>query len=94
MDSEAGCGAQSTRDPVCGMTVSAHSAYSLVHQGKPVYFCGSGCSSKFATDPERYLAPIAASGAARAASAPPSARLPGSGGTIYTCPMHPIGRGN
>jgi Cu+-exporting ATPase len=41
------------------------------------HFCGAGCRTKFAADPEKYLSKSTA----------PAAPLPA--GTIYTCPMHP-----
>ncbi len=65
-------------DPVCGMTVTV-SATSLHHRhhGEDFYFCGAGCKTKFAADPERYLNP--SDDAAEEADA----------GAIYTCPMHP-----
>ncbi|MFO1074066.1 MAG: HAD-IC family P-type ATPase, partial [Geminicoccaceae bacterium] len=46
------------------------------HAGQIYYFCCDGCRSKFAADPERYLAP-------KADVPPPPADA------IYTCPMHP-----
>jgi Cu+-exporting ATPase len=70
--------ADTVRDPVCGMTVDPHTTphrYNL--RGRPFYFCSAGCRSKFAADPERYLA-----GDTRASEPVPE-------GTIYTCPMHP-----
>jgi Cu+-exporting ATPase len=41
------------------------------------HFCGAGCRTKFAADPEKYLSKSTA----------PAAPL--LAGTIYTCPMHP-----
>ena len=69
------------KDPVCGMTVTAQSAHSLQHEGKPVYFCSAGCKTKFAADPVKY------SGAATPAV--PATSEPEIAGAIYTCPMHP-----
>jgi Cu+-exporting ATPase len=70
--------ADTVRDPVCGMTLDPHTtAHRHNLRGRPFYFCSAGCRSKFAADPERYLA-----GEARAAESVPE-------GTIYTCPMHP-----
>ncbi len=66
-------------DPVCGMTVDPATAkHHFDHDGRRHYFCSSGCRTKFAADPHRFLAPKTA---APADPAPP--------GTIYTCPMHP-----
>jgi Cu+-exporting ATPase len=63
-------------DPVCGMMVDPHSAkHHALHAGHTYYFCSAGCRTKFAADPQRYLAkrePVSVSE-----------------GTIYTCPMHP-----
>ncbi|MGB6662234.1 MAG: heavy metal translocating P-type ATPase, partial [Xanthobacteraceae bacterium] len=41
------------------------------------HFCGAGCRTKFAADPEKYLSKFTAAAA------------PAPAGTIYTCPMHP-----
>ncbi len=65
------------KDPVCGMTVTAQSAHTLKHEGRPYYFCGAKCQGKFAANPLQYL--VSAAPAAAAAAA----------GTVYTCPMHP-----
>jgi Cu+-exporting ATPase len=65
-------------DPVCGMTVDPESAAGhATHDGVTYYFCSAGCRGKFVADPDRYLAPAAA-------SAPEAAP-----GAIWTCPMHP-----
>src|SRR5256885_2004626 len=65
-------------DPVCGMSVDAHPAkHRHTHNGRTYYFCSSGCRSKFAADPKKYLDTDN-----RAAEPVPE-------GTIYTCPMHP-----
>ncbi len=66
-------------DPVCGMTVDPHAtAHRAQYEGKPYYFCSSGCQSKFMAEPAKYVEPAAA----RKAEPVPE-------GTIYTCPMHP-----
>ena len=65
-------------DPVCGMTVSPHTAkYRADYEGRPIYFCSAGCKVKFQTNPKRYLEPDAF-------ASPPVPE-----GAIYTCPMHP-----
>ncbi len=65
-------------DPVCGMTVSPHTAkYRADYGGRPTYFCSAGCKVKFQTNPKRYLEPDAF-------ASPPVPE-----GAIYTCPMHP-----
>ena len=65
------------KDPVCGMTVTEKSAHAHTHSGHSYYFCSAGCKTKFAADPQKYLAPLEPS--------PP----PPVAGAIYTCPMHP-----
>jgi Cu+-exporting ATPase len=66
-------------DPVCGMSVDAHTArHRADHAGRPYYFCSAGCRAKFLADPDRYLA-----------SKDRGALPPVPEGTIYTCPMHP-----
>jgi len=68
----------SAKDPVCGMTVDPHTAkHRHQHEGRTYHFCSSGCLTKFAADPKKYLekSPVAPT------SVPE--------GTIYTCPMHP-----
>lgn len=71
-------GAQSFKDPVCGMTVAADLQKKIVHAGDDYYFCSTRCMDKFRANPSSYLTP----------EAPPIiANVPD--GTIYTCPMHP-----
>ncbi len=66
-------------DPVCGMTVDPHTTqHRHNHQGHTYYFCSAGCRTKFAAEPQKYLA---RDGARSKTSVP--------AGTIYTCPMHP-----
>ncbi|HTH07447.1 MAG TPA: XdhC family protein, partial [Ilumatobacteraceae bacterium] len=44
-------------DPVCGMSVAAvESSLHLDHDGRRVWFCGSGCLRAFAADPGSYAA--------------------------------------
>jgi len=70
-------------DPVCGMTVSPDGQHVHQHAGKDYRFCGAGCKTKFAADPERYLDPVKKEqAAAREAQASPP-------GTRYICPMCP-----
>ena len=67
------------KDPVCGMMVDPHSTpHRAQYEGRPYYFCSSGCQSKFMAEPAKYVEP-AAPGKAEAVPE----------GTIYTCPMHP-----
>jgi xanthine dehydrogenase accessory factor len=43
---------RASRDPVCGMTVSADaSSYPLDHDGETYYFCSTGCRRSFQEDP-------------------------------------------
>ena len=65
-------------DPVCGMTVKPSSPHVHTHADHEYHFCSAGCRTKFAADPQRYLAP--------ATNAPAAPVQPG---TRYTCPMHP-----
>ncbi|RDI57168.1 heavy metal translocating P-type ATPase [Microvirga subterranea] len=67
------------KDPVCGMMVDPHvTTHRVQYEGKPYYFCSSGCQSKFTAEPAKYVEPATA----RKAKPVPE-------GTIYTCPMHP-----
>ena len=71
------------KDPVCGMAVTTDAVNTLVHDGRPFYFCSAACQSKFAADPQAYIAKQAA---------PLSSDSPvptAAEGAIYTCPMHP-----
>ncbi|MEQ9464465.1 MAG: heavy metal translocating P-type ATPase [Haliea sp.] len=70
-------GAQTTRDPVCGMTVDAATAkHHSEYQGQTWHFCAARCREQFEAEPERYLGE----------RPEPAAAIPGA---IYTCPMHP-----
>ena len=70
---------ETTKDPVCGMTVrTGATARSAVHDGHTYYFCSEGCRTRFAADPKRYVTP----------TAPPRAETARAGRTS-TCPMHP-----
>jgi P-type Cu+ transporter len=51
------------------------SRHRFEHDGAAFHFCCAGCRTKFAADPDRYLAP----------RTPDSAPA----GAIFTCPMHP-----
>ena len=65
-------------DPVCGMKVDpAKTPHHFGYHGIDYHFCGAGCRTKFAADPEKYLNKNAAPAA------------PVAEGAIYTCPMHP-----
>jgi Cu+-exporting ATPase len=78
-DAHTALGGAKVLDPVCGMTVDPQTApHRHAHHGETYYFCSSGCRTKFAADPAKYLKPGAAT---------PAEPMPA--GTIYTCPMHP-----
>ncbi len=70
--------AASSKDPVCGMTVTDQSPHRHQHRGQVYFFCCEPCRAKFAADPSKYLEP----------AAPPVAQALPAGAT-YTCPMHP-----
>jgi YHS domain-containing protein len=57
-----GPSADTSRDPVCHMTVSkAAAAATRTHAGVTYYFCNPGCAELFEGDPEKYLTPPASS---------------------------------
>ncbi len=64
-------------DPVCGMTVNpAKTFHHAEHRGVSYHFCSADCRTKFAANPDKYLAAK-------------EQGVPAPAGTIYTCPMHP-----
>ena len=68
--------ATTATDPVCGMSVDPHTAkHRADYRGRAYFFCSTGCRTKFAADPRKYL------------DARQSGPVPE--GAIYTCPMHP-----
>ncbi|MDA7430289.1 heavy metal translocating P-type ATPase [Primorskyibacter aestuariivivens] len=72
-------GAETAKDPVCGMTVAVQSdTRHAEFQGETFHFCSGKCQTKFKADPWFY-----ASG--RAAGRPKAAPA----NVQYTCPMHP-----
>jgi Cu+-exporting ATPase len=72
-------GANTTTDPVCGMTVAiGPETRNAIYQDQTFHFCSKKCQTKFKGDPWFY-----ASG--RAAGKPKADVA----GTQYTCPMHP-----
>jgi Cu+-exporting ATPase len=85
---------RTSRDPVCGMTViPSRAAAKVDHNGHEYFFCSKGCAEKFQGDPARYLNSAIQESSDRPLvqlHAPPG-KQPSSttGGTIYTCPMHP-----
>ena len=70
-------GGGKTRDPVCGMTVSADgNPRRSAHLGEAYYFCSDHCLSKFEADPAGVLDGTALQ--------PPA----GADDILFTCPMH------
>ena len=71
-------GANTTTDPVCGMTVDpATVGHSAEFEGETFHFCCAGCRDKFNAAPAAY----------RDGAPPPANPMPE--GTLYTCPMDP-----
>jgi Cu+-exporting ATPase len=51
-------GAETTVDPVCGMTVEPTSAAaSRLHEGTTYYFCSTYCAEEFDANPEQFVKP-------------------------------------
>jgi len=51
-------------DPVCGMSVESEKAAATeTYQGRSYYFCSPGCRNSFKTDPGKFAAKAAQSGA-------------------------------
>src|SRR5262249_20723013 len=68
-----------SKDPVCGMSVSAETKHRYVHDGIEYLFCCSRCRDRFAENPSNFLRP----------PTPQPAKAPVRPQSIYTCPMHP-----
>lgn len=50
--------ADSAKDPVCGMSVvKATAKWTSDYKGTTYYFCGEGCKTEFAKNPDKYLIP-------------------------------------
>jgi Cu+-exporting ATPase len=79
------------QDPVCGMPVTEASTHKAEHAGRPYWFCSAGCRTKFVTNPQKYLKPVASDPPAPAAEGTPApeAAAAAPAGMVYTCPMHP-----
>ena len=53
-------GDETSKDPICGMSVKISGAkYTAEYQGKTYYFCSEGCKAEFLKDPAKYAAPAA-----------------------------------
>jgi len=75
-------------DPVCAMSLDPlHAAGSAVHDGGTYYFCSKSCQQKFQANPKRYLGPPTTEQDVMPQTVEASSQS--TGGTIYTCPMHP-----
>ena len=73
------------RDPVCGMTVTAESEHSAVHDGDTYRFCSARCLEKFRASPDEYLAGQPGDHRTHARGTSAGGSPTGS----YICPMHP-----
>jgi Cu+-exporting ATPase len=93
--------ANTTTDPVCGMSLAIEGPIRAEHQGRAYVFCSGRCRDRYLADPDRYTS-AAASGEVTAAHNPaghnPAASEETAGGVTlaevgevveYTCPMHP-----
>ena len=99
--------AQTLKDPVCGMPVTAQSTHHLKHDNKTIYFCSVGCKTQFKDNPDKYLTLVADAkhsnitgfekvdmGRKPLASLATATPVVATTGIIYTCPMHPEVRQN
>jgi Cu+-exporting ATPase len=77
-------------DPVCGMKVDPANPRggSFEHQGKTYYFCSPGCRTKFAEDPDGWLA-RGPKGMPAQQALPLTLRRAQDEAIEWTCPMHP-----
>lgn len=79
LNSDIAEGAETAKDPVCGMTVAVEGNMRHAEfQGTSFHFCSDKCQTKFKTDPWFYAS---GRGTGRKKTAPADAQ--------YTCPMHP-----
>ena len=81
-------------DPVCGMQVDADTPLQSHYRGTDYHFCSQHCLDAFEADPKRYAhrptrPEPAPEGACCAVPVPSASAVSASGGTTYTCPMHP-----
>lgn len=50
--------AEAVKDPVCGMSIRAESAFGRQeYAGRTFYFCSASCQEKFRGDPGKYAQP-------------------------------------
>jgi YHS domain-containing protein len=53
-------GDETSKDPICGMSVKISGAkYTAEYQGKTYYFCSEGCKAEFLKDPAKHATPAA-----------------------------------
>ncbi|HEY5949964.1 MAG TPA: heavy metal translocating P-type ATPase [Kofleriaceae bacterium] len=82
--------ADSTKDPVCGMTVRPTTPHRATYNGKEFLFCNAGCKAKFVANPAKYTKSAEATAHAHHAKpATPAPATVATGKVEYTCPMHP-----
>lgn len=54
-DTHEGASKQATKDPVCGMNITAESAFGKQeHGGRTFYFCSARGMEKFRLEPSKY----------------------------------------
>ena len=81
--------AETERDPVCGMMVSAAAPERASFEGRTYFFCCAGCRAKFEASPRAYVDVDPNRSAARPAQADVPVSAQGQGEDGWTCPMHP-----
>ncbi len=79
--------AETERDPVCGMMVSAAAPERASFEGRTYFFCCAGCRTKFEATPRAYLDVDRSGGAPPPAHVTPPVSAERESG--WTCPMHP-----
>jgi len=74
-----------TKDPVCGMSVTNLSDFHSEHSGHTYYFCSRRCFDRFVADPNYYLDVSVEERIKEKLPKNGSSQYP----PEYTCPMHP-----
>ena len=78
-----GQNSDTAKDPVCGMSVKKEGAkYTYDYKGTTYYFCGEGCKTEFAKNPDKYL-----SGEAKPAMGGMNGQMMGDKADMGTCPF-------
>ena len=84
------------QDPVCGMSVSADSAWKTEFEDQRYYFCSESCLEKFKAEPKKYTIKETEQNSiccdvenSHTHSEMHTSKHVIHSGTIYTCPMHP-----